>query len=418
MARSENRNAWYGDMTTIERQTFWACFGGWTLNSLDFFIFTFAIPAIIVALDITRQEAGLITTLTLVASALGGWIAGVLADRYGRVNVLQVTILWFAIFGFLCAFTQEYWQLLVCRALMGLGLGAEWAVGAVLLGEVIKAKDRGKAVGAMQSGWAVGWGIAALVAILILVKVRPDIAWRALLCIGLLPALLIFFIRRNIKDAPVFVTTQKKLRAKHRTSNFFEIFSPALIKTTVVTTLLAAGTQGGYYASAWLLEFLRDDRKIAAMSTGKYLAAVIIGSIIGYLISAYLNDRIGRRHTFMLFSACSAANIFALTSFVANDLSVLILGFFLGLFASGTFSGLGPSLTENFPTRVRGSGQSFAYNAGRLIAAGVPGSIAALSAKSSFNQSIDVIAIVAYGLVLLAAFLLPETKGRALTADV
>jgi MFS family permease len=153
------------------------------------------------------------------------------------------------------------------------------------------------------------------------------------------------------------------------------------------------------------------------MATGKYFAVIIIGSIIGYIISADLNDRLGRRPTFILFAACAAASIFALTIFVANDLSVLVIGFFLALFASGTFSGLGPTLTENFPTRVRGSGQSFSYNAGRLIAAGVPGSIAALSARSSFNQSIDVIAIVAYGVVILAAFLLPETKGRTLTAD-
>ncbi len=417
MAKNDSPISWYGNMKPIEHRTFWACFGGWALNSLDFFLFIFAAPAIIVALDMTRQQADFVTTLTLVASALGGWAAGIMADRYGRVRILQITILWFATFGFLCAFAQEYWQLLACRVLMGLGLGGEWAVGAVLLGEVIRAKDRGKAVGVMQCGWAVGWGIVALIAMVVLLKVRQDIAWRLLLSIGLLPALLIFFIRRHVKDAPIFVETQKKLRAKKRTSNFLEIFSPATIKVTLLTTLLAAGAQGGYYANARLLEYLRDNRKIAAMATGKYFAVIIIGSIIGYIISAYLNDRLGRRPTFMLFAACAAASIFALTIFVANDLSVLVIGFFLALFASGTFSGLGPTLTENFPTRVRGSGQSFSYNAGRLIAAGVPGSIAALSARSSFNQSIDVIAIVAYGVVILAAFLLPETKGRTLTAD-
>ena len=418
MVKSDSPIAWYGRLDPNEKRTLWACFGGWTLNSLDFFIFTFALPAIIVALDMTRQQAGMITSLTLVASALGGWIAGILADRYGRVKVLQVTILWFAVFGLLCAFVQDYWQLAACRMLMGLGLGGEWAVGAVLLGEVIRAKDRGKAVGTMQSGWGIGWGIAAMISIFLLLKLRPDIAWRVLLCIGLLPALLIFYIRRHIRDAAVFNETQKKLRAKRRSANFLDIFSPSLIKTTILMTLLAAGAQGGYYASAWFLEALRNTRKIAEMATGRYLAAVIIGSIIGYLVSAYLNDRIGRRPTFMIFAACSGACIFALTLLAANDASVLVLGFFLGLFASGCFSGLGPVMTENFPTAVRGSGQSFSYNAARLLAAGVPGLISWLSERASFNRTIDLIAVAAYGLVMIAAFLLPETRGKALSARV
>lgn len=416
MASSDGPVGWYGELAPGEKRTFWACFGGWALNSFDFFIFTFALPAIVVALDMTREQAGMITTWTLIASALGGWVAGMLADRYGRVRVLQVTILWFAVFGLLCAFAQDYWQLLACRALMGLGLGGEWAVGAVLLGEVIRAKDRGKAVGTMQSGWGVGWGIAALISIAILLKLKPDIAWRVLLCIGLLPALLIFYIRRHIHDAAVFNESQKKHRAKRRTANFLDIFSPSLIKTTILMTLLAAGVQGGYYASAWFLESLRNTRKIAAMATGRYLAAVIVGSIIGYLVSAYLNDRIGRRQTFIVFAICSAASIFALTLLAANDMSVLVLGFLLGLFASGTFSGLGPVMTENFPTALRGSGQSFSYNAARLLAAGVPGLIAWLSERSSFNRSIDLIAVAAYGVVVIVAFLLPETKGKVLSA--
>ena len=417
MASNDSPIAWYGLLNPNEKRTLWACFGGWALNSFDFFIFTFALPAIIVALDITRQQAGMITTWTLVASALGGWIAGMLADRYGRVRVLQVTILWFAAFGLLCAFAQEYWQLLAGRMLMGLGLGGEWAVGAVLLGEVIRAKDRGKAVGTMQSGWGIGWGIAALISIAILLRLKPDIAWRVLLCIGLLPALLIFYIRRYIHDAAVFDATQKKLRGKRGAANFLNIFSPALIKTTILMTLLAAGAQGGYYASAWFLEELRNTRKIAAMATGRYLAAVIVGSIIGYLVSAYLNDRVGRRPTFILFAVCSAACIFALTLLAANDMSVLVLGFLLGLFASGTFSGLGPVMTENFPTAVRGSGQSFSYNAARLLAAGVPGLIAWLIERASFNRTIDLIAVAAYGLVIIVAFLLPETKGKVLSAS-
>src|SRR5262249_12137251 len=160
------------------------------------------------------------------------------------------------------------------------------------------------------------------------------------------PALLIFYIRRHIRDASIFEQARKKLRGKESAAAFLQIFSPSLIKTTICMTLLAAGAQGGYYASAWFLEVLRNTRKIAAMATGGYLVAVIIGSIIGYLISAYLNDRIGRRPTFIGFALCAAATIVAVTLLAANDTSVLVLGFFLGLFAAGTFSGLGPVMTE------------------------------------------------------------------------
>jgi MFS family permease len=423
MAKNDGPIAWYGDLQPAERHTFWASFGAWALNTFDLFIFTFALPAIVVSLDITDPQTRTIANSTLIASALGGWIAGVLADRYGRVRLLQITILWFAAFGFLCAFVQDYWQLLVCRTLMGFGLGGEWAVGAILLGEVIRAKDRGKAVGTMQSGWAIGAGIAVLLSIVMLTSVatffrlRPDVAWRILLGIGLVPALLFFYIRRYVDDAPVFKETQKKLRRKRRAADFLEIFSPRLIKMTLLTTLLATGVQGGYYVSSWFLETLYKVRKLQALATGRYIVAVIVGSIIGYLISAYLNDRLGRRPTFVAFAACAAACIVALTTFAANDWSILVLGFFLGLFASGSFSGLGPVMTENFPTHLRGSGQSFSYNAARLLAAGVPGLISWFSERASFNRSIDLIAITAYGLVVLAAFLLPETNGKKLSAS-
>ena len=119
----------------------------------------------------------------------------------------------------------------------------------------------------------------------------------------------------------------------------------------------------------------------------------------------------------MTFAACSAASIFALTIVPLNNVSILILAFLVIFFASGTFSGIGPTLAENFPTRSRGSGMSFAYNSGRLLAAAVPWTVAALSAKSTQGQSTDLIAIVAYGLVIFVAYMLPETKGRTLTAN-
>src|SRR5262249_9351110 len=154
---------------------------------------TFATTGIIAAFAVTNADVGFIGTVTLMTSALGGWFAGALSDRFGRVRTLQITIAWFAVFTFLCGFAQSYGQLLVARAVMGFGFGGEWAAAAVLVGEVIAPAHRGKAVGAMQSGWAVGWGIAAGVATLLLSLYPEQTAWRAMFWIGLAPGALVFF---------------------------------------------------------------------------------------------------------------------------------------------------------------------------------------------------------------------------------
>jgi MFS family permease len=232
----ESPTGWYRELDASERRTFWACFGGWMLDAMDVQIFSFVIPAIIAAFAITNADAGLIGTVTLLTSAFGGWFGGALSDRFGRVRTLQITIAWFAIFTFLCGFAQNYTQLFVFRALMGLGFGGEWAAGAVLMGEVIRPEHRGKAVGSVQSGWAVGWGIAAIAATWFFSVLPQDTAWRALFWVGLLPAFLVFFIRRFVDEPKVFTATQTGLIAKGARANFMEIFSPGMLRTTILTS--------------------------------------------------------------------------------------------------------------------------------------------------------------------------------------
>src|SRR5882762_4853271 len=230
---------WYSEMTPVGRRTFWACTGGWIMDAMDVQILSFAIPAIIIAFAITNADAGFIGTVTLLTSALGGWFAGALADRFGRVRTLQITIVWFAFFTFLCGFAQNYSQLFVFRALMGLGFGGEWAAAAVLIGEVIRAEHRGKAVGAMQSGWAVGWGLAAILATLFFSIMPQETAWRALFWVGLSPALLVFYVRYYVDEPAVFEQTKQNLAAAGTKANFLEIFSPSIVKTTFFTCLLS-----------------------------------------------------------------------------------------------------------------------------------------------------------------------------------
>src|ERR1700682_6246184 len=154
--------AFYRDMNLPERRTFWAWASGWALDVMDFMIYPLVIATIIALWKVDPGTAGLAGTVTLLASAVGGWLGGYLADRIGRVKTLQFTILWFSFFSLVCAFVQNFDQLLIARALLGLGFGGEWAAGAVLMGKAIRPQYRGRAVGSVQSGWAVGWGLAVL----------------------------------------------------------------------------------------------------------------------------------------------------------------------------------------------------------------------------------------------------------------
>jgi MFS family permease len=419
VAREDNHpTEWYSAMKPQEKKTFWASIGGWILDAMDVQILSFAVPTIIAAFAITNADAGRIGTVTLFTSAFGGWAAGALADRIGRVRTLQITILWFAFFTFLCGFAQTYDQLLIARALMGLGFGGEWACAAVLVGEVIRPESRGKAVGAMQSGWAIGWAMALGLYLLFFSIMPAEIAWRALFWVGLTPALLVFFIRRYVQEPEIFKKTQANLDKAGKKSNFLEIFSPSILKTTILTCLLTTGAQGGYYAiTFWIPSFLRAERKLTVLGTSGYILVIIVGSLIGYWVSAWLADRIGRRANFILFGVCSIITVFLYTQIPVDNSTIMYLGFPLGFFASGIFSGMGPFLTELFPTRIRGSGQGFAYNFGRGVASFNPLLVGLLSATLPLGQSIGVFALIAYGLLILAALLLPETKGRVLTAE-
>jgi MFS family permease len=405
---------WYRELDPAERRTFWACFGGWALDALDVQIYSFVVPALIALWHITNAQAGLLATSALVISAFGGWLAGMLADRVGRARLLMITVAWFAFFTFLSGFTQNFEQLLVVRGLQGLGFGGEWAAGSVLIGEVIRASDRGKAVGTVQSAWAWGWAAAAILATIIFQVLPQEIAWRALFFVGILPALLVFYIRSKVPEPKVF----KEAVGSTSRRGTFDIFRGELLPTTILGAVLATGAQGGYYAiTTFLPTFLRTQRHLTVLGTGGYLAVIIVGSWLGYVTSAYLSDAIGRRKNFFIFAIGSLLIAIAYTQTEISDSMMLALGFPLGFFASGIFSGMGPVLTELFPTSVRGAGQGFCYNFGRGIAAFFPTLVGMLSASVTLGTAIGIFAAFAYAIVILAAIVLPETRGRELVAN-
>jgi MFS family permease len=410
--------AFYRDMNGPERHTFWACAAGWALDGMDFQIYPLVIGTIIALWNVDAGSAGLAGTVTLLSSAIGGWLAGYIADRIGRVRTLQFTILWFSVFSLLCAIVQSFDQLLIARALLGLGFGGEWAAGAVLMGEAIRPQYRGRAVGSVQSGWAVGWGLAVLSQAILFSLMPAETAWRWMFVIGALPALLVFYLRQYVSEPEIAAATRAKQTAAGDQPLLWEIFSPSILKTTILAALMATGCQGGYYAiTFWVPRFLTTERKLSIVSSTGYLSALIIGSFIGYLVGAWLADRIGRRKLFLIFSIGAIAVVLLYTQLTLPNEALWVLGFPLGFFASGYFSGMGAFLTELYPTRLRGSGQGFCYNFGRGIGALFPFLVGALSTTTSLANAIAIFAVAAYAVFFLAAFALPETRGRVLHAD-
>jgi MFS family permease len=380
---------------------------------MDVQLYSLVIATLTALWSISRADAGLLATATLLASSLGGWLVGILADRFGRVRMLQMTILWFSVFTFLCAFATSYEQLFLFRALQGFGFGGEYAAGAVLIGEIIRDEHRGKGNGIVHSGWAVGWG-AAVIAYTVLFTFLPEaVAWRALFAIGILPAISVFFVRRFVNEPALFVYAS----GQEARPSFLKIFAPSLLRTTILASLLTTGTQGGYYAiMIWLPTYLKTVRGLSVLGIGGYLAIIIVASFLGYVISAYLTDILGRRRNFILFAVCSVFTVLAYMFLPISDSVLFFLGAPLGFFASGIYSGIGAFFNELYPTSVRGSGIGFCFNVGRAIGALFPALVGYISATMPLGQAIGIFTVAAYGLIIMAALLLPETKGRSLAA--
>lgn len=409
---------WLLQLSPQERSTLFATFGGWALDGMDVMVYSFVIPTLISLWHIGKGQAGMLAAATLIISAIGGWLAGLLADRYGRARILQITIIWFAGFTFLSGFTNSFWQLLITRGLQGLGFGGEWAVGSVLMGEAIRAQHRGKAVGTVQGGWAIGWGVAAVLYAVLFSAFPPAQAWRAMFWIGILPALLVFYIRRYVPEPELYRRTRAQLASADERGHFLEIFAPSLLPVTLLTSLMATGAQGGYYAiTTWLPTYLKTTRGLSVLNTGAYLLVMIAGSFTGYLISAWLTDLLGRRRTLVLFAVCSLLTVAAYTFLPIGNRVMLLLGFPLGFFASGSFAPMGAFLTELFPSRLRGSGQGFSYNFGRGIGALFPALVGFLSARISLGAAIAAFSLSAYLLMMVSVLLLPETRGKELLPD-
>jgi len=406
------RPVWYQSLDGTGRRAFWSSYAGFTIDAMNVQLYAFILPTLLVLWGLTPSSAGLVASAALVSGAVGGWLAGSLSDRIGRIRVLRFTILWVAASTLLCGLARDYDELLLARLIQGIGFGAEWAVGVVFMSEIAPSATRGRILGTLQSAWAAGWGVAAATTAIAIALLPPEIGWRVVFFVALLPALALLLVRKSMKDSPAFAAAGKR-------QSWHKIFSRDVWPSTVKGSMLATGMHGGYWAIAtWWPTMLRVERGMAAAETGLHTAALIGGSLLGYALGAWLTDFAGRRLTLGAFAFAGIVTVLAATQFQLSATALLALTPILGLFALGIYSTVGPVLTELYPTSLRGSGLGFCYNVGRGLAGITPIAVGGSIGTLGFSQAIGLYVAGSYAMVLIVTAQLRETRGiDLLTSD-
>jgi MFS family permease len=398
--------SWLSEVSPAGRRALVAAFAGWTLDAMDFVVYLLAIPALRAEFSLDARQAGLLASVALLSSAVGGVVFGRIADRIGRAQALSLTILVYSFASLGSATAQSVAQLVVWRTILGFGLGGEWSAGSVLVAESVPAAHRGKAIGLMQSGWAVGYLAATLAAALIL----PRFGWRALFAVGVAPALLVLWIRRRLTDSPPPRAAGAKPVALDA------LLRAPLAGRTLVATLLATAVMFGYWGLfSWIPSFLAApaDQGGAGLglvrSTG-WIVPMQIGAFLGYLSFGYAADRFGRRRSFAAYLLAAALLVLAYGALVRSPRALFALGPALGFFGHGYFSLFGAQLAELFPAAIRGTAQGFCYNTGRALSAFAPATIGALADARGFAAALGATAAFFVAGAALVT-LLPETRG-------
>jgi MFS family permease len=410
------------DATPAQWRSLTAAMLGWMFDSMDFLIYVMAIGKLQAYFHFDAATAGLLATVTLVTAAAGGLMFGVVADKIGRVRALSLTIIVYSVCSVGAATSQSVVQLAIWRALLGFGMGGEWAAGAVLVSETWPPSLRNKATSLMQSTWAIGAILAAgLAALAFDVLPLGEEAWRWLFAFGALPALLAWWVRRKVEEPEVW--KQNRDAGRLAGNPYKVLFGKELRSRTLLACLLSSLLLFAYWGLfTWLPNILASpvEKGGAGMTIVKSVSFIIpmqLGAFAGYLSFGPLADRFGRRRTFAAFTITAAIIVPIYLRVMTVPSALMILGPILGFVGHGYWSMLGPLLSELFPTAVRASGQGLGYNSGRVMGAAAPyimgvlagipsvGIIAALGLTSLF-----------YVLAAMLVFALPDSSQKALEA--
>src|SRR5687767_12725478 len=421
---SADTRPWFRQVTRDQWRAFWAVFLGWIVDSFDFNILTFIIIDIQRSFTVDRGLAGLLGTVTLFMRLAGGTIAGMAADKWGRKLPLMLSVIWFSIFAALCGFSSSYAMLFAFRALFGLGMGGEWAAGMPLVLEHWPTRLRGLASGLMLGGWYWGYLLAAAAFQFVypLFNESPDLAWRVMFWIAIVPALFTLWIRARVTESPVWLARQRQLREAARAGlparpkmSVVRIFQPDLLGTTVQTTLVIGAFMCIYYSvNFWYPTFLRDTGRTNLLP---FLAAFNVGAIAGTAIWGRLSEgRLGRRGA---FTATLILGVASLPLFLyGGSTSALVFGALtMGFFGMGVW-GMAPAYTvERFPTEVRGVGPGFCYHAGAAMGAAMPYVLGEMQDRGfSAVNGMSATMVASAVLAMVAVWIGPETRGRDFNA--
>ncbi|MGD9904150.1 MAG: MFS transporter [Vicinamibacterales bacterium] len=407
--------AFWRDASPEARRALLAASLGWMLDAFDVMLYSLVLAELVRAFGITLTTAGYLGSLTLVASAVGGVVFGVVADRLGRTRALSLSILLYSVFTAACGLATSVTMLAVFRVLLGLGMGGEWASGAALVSETWPAAHRGKALGLMQSCWAIGYGLAALVTALVM----PAFGWRAVFFVGVLPALLTWWIRRRVPEPEAWQAARAATRgdAGSAAGSFAAVIGGRL-GLTVVLTLMNAATMFAWWGfNLWIPAYLslpaeRGGMGLTTTTMANFVIVMQVGMWLGYVTFGFVSDALGRKPTYVVYLLAAAALV-ATYAVTRDARTLLVLGPFVAFFGTGYFSGFGAITAELYPTAVRATAQGLTYNIGRIASAVAPFVVGSLATTRGFSAAFSVAA--AAFLVAAALWLwIPETRGRSL----
>jgi MFS family permease len=411
------RFSWWHEATPQARRALLAASCGWMLDSFDVMLYSLVLASLIVDLGISRQTAGILGSITLLAAAFGGLVFGVIADRFGRTKALIWSVVIYAVFTAACGLAHTVVELAAFRILLGFGMGGEWASGASLVSETWPDKDRGKALGLMQSSWAIGYALAALTAGLIL----PWKGWRAVFFVGILPALLTLLVRRNVEEPEVWKRSRTEVTASAETGpldGFRRIFQSDLRAVTIAITLMNACTLFAWWGfNLWVPAYLSLSRNLGGMGLSAHamsgmVIAMQAGMWLGYVSFGFLSDAFGRKRCYIAYLLCAALLVFFYGRVNTVPL-LLLLGPLMAFFGTGYFTGFAAVTAEIYETRTRATAQGFTYNLGRIASAAAPYTVGRVAQQHGFAIAFAISA-AAFLVAALCWFWIPETKGRAL----
>jgi len=384
---------------------------GWMLDSFDVMLYALVLAAIIDEIGMSAATAGLLGSLTLLASAAGGLLFGVLADRYGRARALVWSVFIYSIFTALCGVARSVAQLAVFRTCLGIGMGGEWASGAALVSETWPDQHRGKALGLMQSAWAVGYGLAAVVTAIVM----PRWGWRAVFFVGIAPALVTLWIRRRVPEPDLWRAARQVTRAPSAVAG---MFGAGRARITVALILMNACTMYAWWGfNLWIpgylsLPVIRGGVGLSIEVMSGLVVAMQVGMWFGYVSFGFISDAVGRKRAYVTFVLCAAVLIL-LYGVSTNVVALLLLGPLVAFFGTGYFSGFGAVTAELYPTAIRATAQGFTYNIGRVASAAAPFVVGSLAQTRGFGAAFST-ASAAFLLAALAWMIIPETRGRTL----